>query len=127
MIIRKPCPFIAQDFQPSIGAGLEQKATGNASAEAEAALALFHRDNRSQLSRRISQRVIDLLDRDKAFAFMMDDARKNRHTAKSKQKLGYSIDQMSGAPVAVENVLIVTATTRPLQWVQLSDDDVHLR
>jgi hypothetical protein len=116
--------FVARDVQPSDSGKPSAKAAGDASAELrEAALAFFLYTATADPSyrSRISQRVIDHLDKDKAFAFMMDDAKmKIGYMTGLKQKLGYSVDQMIGTPVAVENIPHCNDSDPTLRWVQLS-------
>jgi hypothetical protein len=115
--------FVARGEPAAVGKP-EMRVTGGANIDLrDAAMAYFFYTATADPSyrNRISRRVLDLLDRDKAFGFMMDDAKeKIAYMAKSQQNLSYSDDQMAGTPAAVKNVAHCNNDDPTLQWVQLS-------
>jgi hypothetical protein len=116
--------FAVQGEPPPAGGKPEMHVTGDANVDLrDAAMAyfLYTATDDPAYRNRISNRVLELLDRDKAFGFMMDDAKeKIAYIAKSRQKLSYSDDQMMGTPVTVKNVAHCNGDDPTLQWVQLS-------
>jgi hypothetical protein len=116
--------FVARGESPPANGKPEMHATGDANIDLrDAAMAYFFYTATAEPSyrNRISKRVLNLLDRDKAFGFMMDDAKaKIAYMDQSKQKLGYSADQIVGTPATVKNVAHCNGDDPTLQWVQLS-------
>jgi hypothetical protein len=116
--------FIAHDAEPPHNGKPEIKPMGEATADLrEAAMAYFLYTATADASYRdrISDRVLELVDHDKAFGFMMDDAKtKIAQMAESRQKLSYSIDHLTGTPVDVKNIAHCNSGNASLQWVQLS-------
>jgi hypothetical protein len=116
--------FVAQEEQPPSDGKPEARATGDANIDLrDAAMAYFLYTATADPSyrSRISKRVLDLIDQDKAFSFMMDDAKaKIAYMAQSQQKLSYSDDQVTGTPVSVKNMAHCNSNDPSLQWVHLS-------
>jgi hypothetical protein len=116
--------FTAQAVEQPDGGQPELHAIGDDNADlrdAATAFYLYTATTDAVFRGRISKRVLDLIDHDKAFGFMMDDAKaKIAYMAKSHEKLGYSTGQLMGTPVAVKNVAHCNDGDPTLEWVQLS-------
>jgi hypothetical protein len=116
--------FVARDAEAPGSGRTEVKPVGDASVELrDAAMAYFLYTATADPSyrSRISKRVLELLDQDKAFGFMMEDTKaKAAYMAQSQQRLSYSNDQITGAPVAVKGIAHCNGNDPTLQWAQLS-------
>jgi hypothetical protein len=116
--------FVARNAEPPHNGKPEIKPMGEATSDLrDAAMAYFLYTATADPSyrNRISERVLELLDQDKAFGFMMDDAKaKIAQMAQSQQKLSYSNDQLTGTPVDIRNIPHCNSSNPSLQWVQLS-------
>jgi hypothetical protein len=116
--------FVAQNHDRVVGPKPEFQVTGEASVDlrdAATAFFLYTATTDAQFRKRISKRVLSLLDRDTAFDFMMaDGAEKIALMSRVNQRLRYSIDELSARPITVKNIGHCNVSDPTLQWVRLS-------
>ena len=116
--------FVPTYVEKAPGPRPEVRATGAADdklKEAAMAFYMYTATADPKYRSQISKQFLDLLDRDDAFRFMMEDTGKRLEIlAKSNIQLGYKLDDLKGFPVEVRNVSYCDAGNPTVQWNRLS-------